>query len=87
MAKPRFTMIVLLIADLPRSLAFYRRLGMEFPADAAGWRTAQVPMSEFIPSRPEVHTTLHDRTLSLILPNTIQRNVGLEIAALAIETP
>ena len=34
MAKPRFTMIVLLIEDLPRSLAFYRRLGMEFPADA-----------------------------------------------------
>ena len=36
MAKPRFTMIVLLIEDLPRSLAFYRRLGMEFPADADG---------------------------------------------------
>jgi len=34
MAKPRFTMIVLLIGDLPRSLAFYRRLGMEFPHDA-----------------------------------------------------
>lgn len=34
MAKPRFTMIVLLIEDLPRSLAFYRRLGMEFPHDA-----------------------------------------------------
>ena len=34
MPKPRFTMIVLLIEDLARSLAFYRRLGMEFPADA-----------------------------------------------------
>ena len=34
MAKPRFTMVVLLIEDLPRSLAFYRRLGIEFPADA-----------------------------------------------------
>jgi catechol 2,3-dioxygenase-like lactoylglutathione lyase family enzyme len=34
MAKPRFTMIVLLVESLPRSLAFYRRLGMEFPADA-----------------------------------------------------
>jgi predicted lactoylglutathione lyase len=34
MAKPRFTMIVLLVEDLPRSLAFYRRLGMDFPPDA-----------------------------------------------------
>jgi catechol 2,3-dioxygenase-like lactoylglutathione lyase family enzyme len=34
MAKPRFTMIVLLVESLPRSLAFYRRLGMEFPDDA-----------------------------------------------------
>lgn len=34
MAKPRFTMIVLLVDDLARSLAFYRRLGMEFPPDA-----------------------------------------------------
>ena len=28
--KPRFTMVVLLVADIPRSLAFYRRLGVEF---------------------------------------------------------
>ena len=34
MAKPRFTMIVLLVDDLSRSIAFYRRLGMEFPPDA-----------------------------------------------------
>lgn len=34
MAIPRFTMVVLLIEDLQRSLAFYRRLGMEFPPDA-----------------------------------------------------
>jgi catechol 2,3-dioxygenase-like lactoylglutathione lyase family enzyme len=34
MAKPRFTMIVLLVESLPRSLAFYRQLGMEFPDDA-----------------------------------------------------
>ena len=34
MAKPRFTMIVLLIEDLARFLAFYRLLGVEFPADA-----------------------------------------------------
>lgn len=60
---------------------------LDFAADADGWRTAVVPMSAFIPTRPEVHGTLHERTLSLILPNTIQRNVGLEIAALAVETP
>jgi len=34
MTPPRFTMVVLLIDDLPRSLAFYRRLGVAFPADA-----------------------------------------------------
>jgi catechol 2,3-dioxygenase-like lactoylglutathione lyase family enzyme len=37
MAKPRFTMVVLLVADIPRSLAFYRRLGIEF-ADGADAR-------------------------------------------------
>jgi predicted lactoylglutathione lyase len=34
MAKPRFTMVVLLVEDLARSLAFYRRLGIEFPEGA-----------------------------------------------------
>ena len=34
MTGPRFTMVVLSIEDVPRSLAFYRRLGIEFPADA-----------------------------------------------------
>ena len=34
MATPRFTMIVLLVDDLPRSLAFYKRLGVLFPPDA-----------------------------------------------------
>jgi predicted lactoylglutathione lyase len=34
MAKPRFTMVVLLVEDLGRSLAFYRRLGIEFPEGA-----------------------------------------------------
>jgi predicted lactoylglutathione lyase len=27
-------MVALLVADLPRSIAFYRRLGVEFPEDA-----------------------------------------------------
>jgi len=34
MPKPRFTMVVLLVEDIARSLAFYRRLGVEFkPGD------------------------------------------------------
>ena len=34
MPEPRFTMVVLILEDLPRSLAFYRRLGVVFPPDA-----------------------------------------------------
>jgi catechol 2,3-dioxygenase-like lactoylglutathione lyase family enzyme len=37
-------MVVLLIDDLPRSLAFYRRLGVEFPAGADGRTDVQVPI-------------------------------------------
>ena len=33
-AKPRFTMVVLLVANIPRSLAFYRHLGVEFAPGA-----------------------------------------------------
>ena len=33
MSTPRFTMVVLLIDDLARSVAFYRRLGVVFPDD------------------------------------------------------
>ena len=46
MGRPRFTMVVLLIDDLPRSLAFYRRLGVEFPADADGRTDVQVPIGD-----------------------------------------
>src|SRR6476659_5148405 len=46
MTKPRFTMVVLLIADLPRSLAFYRRLGVEFPPDAESKTDIQVPIGD-----------------------------------------
>jgi predicted lactoylglutathione lyase len=34
MPAPRFTMVVLLVHDLARSLAFYRRLGIEVPPEA-----------------------------------------------------
>jgi catechol 2,3-dioxygenase-like lactoylglutathione lyase family enzyme len=44
MAEPRFTMVVLLVADLPRSLAFYRRLGVAFPPDADERTDVQVPL-------------------------------------------
>ena len=46
MTKPRFTMVVLLIQDLPRSLAFYRRLGVEFPPDADERTDVQVPIGD-----------------------------------------
>jgi predicted lactoylglutathione lyase len=46
MTKPRFTMVVLLIEDLPRSLAFYRRLGVDFPADADQRTDIQVPIGD-----------------------------------------
>ena len=46
MTSPRFTMVVLLIDDLPRSLAFYRRLGVEFPADADQRVDVQVPIGD-----------------------------------------
>jgi catechol 2,3-dioxygenase-like lactoylglutathione lyase family enzyme len=44
--SPRFTMVVLLIADMPRSLAFYRRLGVEFPADADDRIDIVVPIGD-----------------------------------------
>jgi len=44
--KPRFTMVVLLVEDLPRSLAFYRRLGVEFPLDADHKTDIQVPLGD-----------------------------------------
>ena len=46
MTKPRFTMVVLLIEDLPRSLAFYRRLGVEFSPDADQHTDVQVPIGD-----------------------------------------
>jgi len=44
MTAPRFTMVVLMIADLPRSVAFYRRLGVAFPPDVEGRRDVVVDM-------------------------------------------
>jgi catechol 2,3-dioxygenase-like lactoylglutathione lyase family enzyme len=37
-------MVVLLVGDLPRSLAFYRRLGVEFPPDADRRTSVQVQL-------------------------------------------
>ena len=46
MAAPRFTMVVLLVEDLPRSVAFYRRLGVAFPPGAEDRSDVQVPLGE-----------------------------------------
>jgi len=39
-------MVVLLVEDIGRSVAFYRRLGVEFPADAETRRDVQVPLGD-----------------------------------------
>jgi catechol 2,3-dioxygenase-like lactoylglutathione lyase family enzyme len=39
-------MVVLLVDDLPRSLAFYRRLGIVFPAGADGRSDVQVSLGD-----------------------------------------
>lgn len=39
-------MVVLLIEDLPRSLAFYRRVGVAFPDDAETRTDIQVPIGD-----------------------------------------
>jgi predicted lactoylglutathione lyase len=44
--KPRFTMVVLLVADVARSVAFYRRLGVEFPPDAETRSDIVVPIGD-----------------------------------------
>ena len=44
MTKPRFTMVVLLVEDLARSVAFYRRLGVEFPGDVDRRRDVAVDL-------------------------------------------
>jgi catechol 2,3-dioxygenase-like lactoylglutathione lyase family enzyme len=37
-------MIALLVAELPRSIAFYRHFGIEFPKDADGRQAVEVPI-------------------------------------------
>jgi predicted lactoylglutathione lyase len=44
MTGPRFGMVALLVADLHRSIAFYRHLGVSFPADADDRPAVQVPI-------------------------------------------
>ncbi|HET7472487.1 MAG TPA: VOC family protein [Candidatus Limnocylindrales bacterium] len=44
MGTPRFTMVVLLVADVARSVAFYRRLGVAFPPGAEDRTDVQVSL-------------------------------------------
>ncbi len=46
MPAPRFTMVVLLIEDLQRAVAFYHRLGVEFPPDVESRLDVQVPIGD-----------------------------------------
>jgi predicted lactoylglutathione lyase len=59
-ATPRFTMVVLLVEDLARSLAFYRHLGMVFPPDADSRRDLQLDIGD---GRHFVWTTTFVRNL------------------------
>jgi catechol 2,3-dioxygenase-like lactoylglutathione lyase family enzyme len=58
MATPRFKMVVLLVDDLARSLAFYRRLGLSFPDDADTRRDLQIDIGD---DRNIVWTTTFSR--------------------------
>lgn len=42
--KPQITFIGLVVADMAASLAFYRRLGLEIPAEADGQPHVEVPL-------------------------------------------
>jgi catechol 2,3-dioxygenase-like lactoylglutathione lyase family enzyme len=46
MAKPRFTMVVLLVEDMAKSVGFYRRLGVDFPDDAETRRDLGVDIGD-----------------------------------------
>jgi predicted lactoylglutathione lyase len=46
MTSPRFTMVVLLVEDMARSMAFYRRLGVEFPTGAEDRPSVVVPIGD-----------------------------------------
>jgi catechol 2,3-dioxygenase-like lactoylglutathione lyase family enzyme len=41
---PRIDVVGIVVADMPRALAFYRRLGLEIPADADTAPHAEVPL-------------------------------------------
>jgi catechol 2,3-dioxygenase-like lactoylglutathione lyase family enzyme len=75
MASPRFTMVVLLVEDLARSLAFYRRLGMVFPADADSRRDLQVEIGD---GRHFVWTTTFVRNVPAYEPPAGGSRVMLE---------
>jgi predicted lactoylglutathione lyase len=60
MTHPRFTMVVLLVADIRRSVEFYRRLGVELPPG--------------VESRPDVQVSLGEGH-QLVLTTTFARNI------------
>jgi predicted lactoylglutathione lyase len=46
MTSPRFKMVALLVEDVARSVAFYRRLGVRFPDDAEQRASVQAPIGD-----------------------------------------
>jgi hypothetical protein len=73
-------MVVLLIEDLPRSLAFYRRQGVEFPPDADQRTDIQVPIGD---ARQLVLTTTFERNV----PDITRRVAGLPQTRMLLGRP
>ena len=46
MSKPRFTLVVLLVEDMAKSVGFYRRLGVDFAPDAETKRDIGVDIGD-----------------------------------------
>lgn len=75
MPSPRFTMVVLLVEDLARSVDFYRRLGVVFPDDVESRRDVAVDLGG---GHQLVPTTTFVRNIHDLVPPTGDGRVMLE---------
>jgi catechol 2,3-dioxygenase-like lactoylglutathione lyase family enzyme len=79
MPNPTFSAIGLVTADLPRSLAFYRDLGFEVPADAESAPHVEVPLPGGIRLLIDTVDTIHSFDPSWTAPTGSSR-AGLALA-------
>lgn len=71
-ASPRFTMVVLLVRDIPRALDFYTRLGVSFPAGAEKRSDVQVPLGD-------EHQLVLTTTFERLIPDREPRRGGSSV--------